>query len=113
MSQLHLHYDTTGDRLSARLEGLGGGTEKRVPQNKVTLRINKDRKVVAAFDIDDFSHFVSYQLLGDLFGEDLIRAVTEFQYEVRAQGRRDKTLELATKQRPSGRRLLEQLLRAA
>ena len=60
---------------------------------------------MAAFDIDDFSHFVSYQLLGDLFGEDLIRAVTEFQYEVRARGRRDNTLELATKQRPSGRRL--------
>lgn len=44
----------------------------RVEQDKVLLCIDRARKQVVSFDVMDFRHFVSYHLLDELFGDEVV-----------------------------------------
>jgi hypothetical protein len=114
MNVLRLSYDRNTGRLQARLdEGEQVNTIEARADDKVTLRIDRDRKLVTGFEIEDFGHFVNYHLLGDLFGDELIPAVARFQDAIWQSNRTRTAVQLSTNPRPSGRRLVEHLLRAA
>jgi len=111
---LRLSYDHNTGRLLARIDDGGQANTIEVrADDKVTLRIDPDRKLVTGFEVDGFSHFVNYHLLGDLFGDELIPVVATFQDAVWQFNRTRTRVEFTANPRPSGRRLVEHLLRAA
>ena len=112
MDVLRLQYDVEADRLKARLEGHQEGETVRVERDKLTLWIDRAHKLVVSFEVDDFRHFVSYHLLGELFGDEVIRGIAAFQSSVLETSRRSRKIDLPTPP-PSGRRAVEELLRAA
>lgn len=109
---LKLSYDNQADRLTARLQGTRATNTVEIRRDKVRLTIDRSDKQVTAFDIEDFSHFVSYHLLGELFGEEVIRGLAAFQSAVTSTSQRTRTLPFAAPP-PSGRRVINELLRAA
>jgi hypothetical protein len=109
---LKLTYDAEANRLAARLPGFRASTTVEVRRDNVLLTIDLSDKRVTAFEIEDFSHFVSYDLLGELFGEEVIRGLAAFQSAVTSSSRRTRTLPF-TSPPASGRRVINELLRVA
>lgn len=112
VSALHLQYDAETDRLRASLQAPAAGQPVRVQQDKVVLRIDRTRKQVVSFEVADFKHFVSYHLLDELFGDEVVREIAAFQSAVVATPRRSRTIQAPAPPR-SSRRVVEELLRAA
>jgi hypothetical protein len=113
MSALHLSYDVETDRLAAQIGRTSSTGAVEVTLDKVTFLIDPAHKLVASFKISDFSHFVSYHLLGELFGDEAIRKIAAFQSSAVAQRQaRQDTIELK-RQPASGRRVIGELLKAA
>lgn len=112
MSALHLQYDAGTDRLRARLQPSAAGETVRVQQDKVVLCIDRTQKQVVSFEVMDFRHFVSYHLLDELFGDEVVRAIAAFQSKVVATSQRSQRIQAPAPPR-SSRRVVEELLRAA
>ena len=112
VSALHLQYDPKTDRLQASLEPSAGSEMVRVQQDKVFLCIDRAKKRVVSFEVTDFRHFVSYHLLDELFGDEVVREIAAFQSAVVATSRRTEKIQVPAPPR-SSRRVVEQLLRAA
>lgn len=112
MSALHLQYDAETDRLRARLQSSTADEMVRVQQDKVVLCIDPIRKRVVSFEVGDFRHFVSYHLLDELFGDDVVREIAAFQSAVVATSQRSQKIEAPAPPR-SSRRVVEELLRVA
>jgi hypothetical protein len=112
VSALHLQYDAEADRLRASLQSPASSETVRVQQDKVVLGIDRTRKQVVSFEVTDFSHFVSYHLLDELFGDEVVREIAAFQSAVVATPQRRQTIQAPAPPR-SSRRVVEELLRAA
>ncbi len=112
VSALHLKYDAATDRLRASLQSSAAGDTVRVQQDKVVLCIDRTRKQVVSFEVMDFRHFVSYHLLDELFGDEVVREIAAFQSAVVATSRRSQMIQAPAPPR-SSRRVVEELLRAA
>lgn len=46
--------------------------ERRVKRDKLVLCIDRARKLVSPFEVVDFKHFVSYHLLDEIFGDQVV-----------------------------------------
>ena len=112
MSALHLQYDAGADRLRASLQPAAAGEAVRVQQDKVALSIDRAHKQVVSFEVMDFRHFVSYHLLDELFGDDVVREIAAFQSAVVATSQRSQMIQAPAPPR-SSRRVVDELLRAA
>lgn len=112
MSALDLRYDAETDRLRATLQPWPGGEAVQVQRDKVVLCIDRAKKRVVSFEVEDFRHFVSYHLLDQLFGDEAVREIAAFQSAVVATPRRRQKIEVPAPPR-SSRRVVEALLRAA
>lgn len=112
MSSLDLQYNAESDRLRATLQPSPGGEIVPVQRDKVTLRIDRIEKRVVSFEVKDFRHFVSYHLLDELFGDEVVREIAAFQSAVAATPRRSQKIRVPALPR-SSRRAVEELLRAA
>ncbi|MGO9078518.1 MAG: hypothetical protein ACLQDY_05695 [Streptosporangiaceae bacterium] len=112
MSALHLSYDTGADRLLGRVQPSPEGEIVQVGQGKLVLHIDRARKLVVAFEISDFRHFVTYHLLDELFGDQVVREIAAFQSAVAANARRTQKINTPAPPR-SSRRVVNELLRAA
>jgi hypothetical protein len=112
VSALHLQYDASTDRLRASLQPSAAGEMVRVRQDKIVLGIDRARKQVVSFEVMDFRHFVSYHLLDELFGDEVVREIAAFQSAVVATSRRSQMIQAPSPPR-SSRRVVEELLRAA
>lgn len=113
MSTLHLSYDVQADRLAAWIGSKSDAAAVEVNLDKVTLLIDEARKLVVSFSIADFSHFVGYHLLGELFGDEVIRRIAAFQSSAVAQRRAGEEKIEFEGQSASGRRMVVELLKAA
>lgn len=112
MSALYLKYDAKADCLRANVGPSLRGETVEVQQGKLVLSIDRIRKLVASFEVADFRHFVSYQLLDELFGDQVVREIAAFQSAVTATS--DWSKEIQVPEPPSSsRRVVEELLRAA
>jgi hypothetical protein len=76
------------------------------------LCIDRVKKRVVSFEVQDFRHFVSYHLLDELFGDEVVREIAAFQSAVAATPRRSKKIQVPAPP-PSSRRVVQELLRAA
>lgn len=112
MSALHLRYDAKDDRMLARLEPASAGDLARVQRDKLVLCIDRTRKLVTSFEVTDFRHFVSYHLLDEIFGDQVVREIAAFQSAVTATSHRSQEVQVPPLPR-SSRRTVEELLRAA
>lgn len=112
MSALHLQYDVEADRLLARLQPAPHGELVQVQRDKLVLCIDRAQKVVSSFVVVDLRHFVSYHLLDEIFGDQVVREIAAFQSAVTATSHRSQEVELPALPR-SSRRTVEELLRAA
>ena len=112
MSELHLHYEAGTDRLRATLQSSAAGETVRVQQDKVLLNIDWTRRQVVSFEVADFRHFVSYHLLDELFGDDVVREIAAFQSAVVATSQRSQSIQVPALPR-SSRRVVEELLKVA
>jgi len=112
VSALDLQYNAEADRLRATLRPWPGGEAVRVQQDKVVLCIDRTNKRVVSFEVRDFRHFVSYHLLDELFGDQVVREIAAFQSAVVATPRRSQKIQVPAPPR-SSRRVVEELLRAA
>jgi hypothetical protein len=112
VSALHLQYDARADRLRARVRPSSESETVRVQQDKVALRIDRTRKLVVSFEVADFRHFVSYHLLDELFGDEVVREIAAFQSKVVATSHRSQEIQVPPLPR-SSRRVVDELLRAA
>jgi hypothetical protein len=112
VSALHLQYDTGADRLRANVQPLSWTETVLVQRDKVVLRIDPTRKLVVSFEVADFRHFVSYHLLDEIFGDDVVREIAAFQSAVAANSRRSRKFEVPEPPR-SSRRVVGELLKAA
>lgn len=112
VSAVDLQYDAGSDRLRASVQSPAVGETVRVQQDKVVLGIDRARKQVVSFEVTDFRHFVSYHLLDELFGDEVVREIAAFQSAVVATPRRRQTIQAPAPPR-SSRRVVEELLRAA
>lgn len=112
MSVLQLRYDSEADRLRATVQPPPEGETVRVQRDKVALWIDRIRKLVVSFEVADFRHFVSYHLLDELFGDEVVREIAAFQSAVTATSRRSQKIQVPPVPR-SSRRVIDELLRAA
>lgn len=112
MSALHLQYDEQNDRLLARLTPASAGDLVRVKQDKITLCIDRNRRVVTSFEVADFRHFVSYSLLDRIFGDQVVRKIAAFQSAATVARQGSQEVQVPAMP-PSSRRVVEELLRAA
>jgi len=112
VSALHLRYDAGADRLLANLRPTSSGELVRVQRDKLVLCIDRTQKLATAFEVADFSHFVSYHLLDEIFGDQVVREIAAFQSSVTATSHRSRQVQVPTLPR-SSRRTVEELLRAA
>ena len=112
VSALHLQYDAVTDRLRASLQSSAAGDTVRIQQDKIVLCIDRTRKRVVSFEVMDFRHFVSYHLLDELFGDEVVREIAAFQSAAVATSQRSQMIQAPAPPR-SSRRVVEELLRAA
>jgi hypothetical protein len=112
LSELHLHYDAGTDRLRATLQSSEAGETVRVQQDKLVLYIDRARKRVVSFEVADFRYFVSYHLLDELFGDEVVREIAAFQSAAVATSRRSQLIQIPAPPRSSSR-VVEELLKAA
>jgi len=88
------------------------GDTVRVRRDKIVLSIDRARKLIVSFEVEDFRHFVSYHLLDELFGDEVVRKIAAFQSAVAATSRRSQQIQVPALPH-SSRRVVEELLRAA
>lgn len=112
MSVLTLQYSADADRLRARVRSWEAGEIVEVRQGKVALDIDRTRKRVVAFEVTDFRHFVSYQLLDQLFGDKVVQKIAAFQSAAIHALKQEDEIQFTTLP-TSNRRTVDQLLRAA
>jgi hypothetical protein len=112
VSVLQLQYEAGADRLRARVQPSPESETVRVEQGKVVLSIDRLNKTVASFEIADFRHFVSYRLLDELFGDEVVREIAAFQSAAAAASRQSQKINVPSPPR-SSRRVVDELLRAA
>lgn len=111
MSALQLKYDANADRLQAsaasgaRRDSSGLAGQGRPVHGPGT-------KAVVSFEVADFKHFVSYYLLDELFGDQVVRQIASFQSAATASLRRSEEIKIP-KLPHSSRRVIKELLRAA
>jgi len=111
VSELRLTYRYGKDLLEAQVDTRGGASTL-VRRDKVTLHIDASRSSVGSFEIDDFSHFVAYHLLAQLFGDEAIRSISSFQARVVGTGR-DVRKTIQFQSPVASRRVVTDLLKAA
>jgi len=112
VSVLTLQYSADADRLQARVRSSEASEVVRVQQDKVALDIDRARKRVVAFEVADFRHFVSYQLLDQLFGDKVVQKIAAFQSAAVRTLKSEDQIQFMTLP-SSNRRTVERLLRAA
>ena len=112
MSELQLTYRHDRDLLRAQVVDASDPEPRVVRRQTVTLRVRESEPEVVSFEVEGFSHFVSYHLLGQLFGDGAIRRISTFQTDA-ARAERDMTRKIPYAQPPGSKRVLRQLLRAA
>jgi hypothetical protein len=112
VSALHLQYDAGADRLRARVQPSSESGIVQVQRDKILLSIDRTQKLVVSFEVADFRHFVSYHLLDELFGDEVVREIAAFQSTVVATSRRSQKIQVPALPR-SNRRVVDELLRAA
>jgi hypothetical protein len=112
VSALDLQYDVNADRLRASVQPMPERETVQVQQGKVVLSIDRAQKQVVSFEVADFRYFVSYHLLDELFGDEVVREITAFQAATAAASNRHHKIKIPAPPR-SSRRVVEELLRAA
>jgi hypothetical protein len=112
VSELKLTYRRGPDRLEAHVSGAGGAASTVVRRDKVTLHIDRSRPAVDSFELADFSHFVAYHLLAQLFGDEAIRKISLFQTDV-VEARRDAQRTIEVEPPVASHRVVNDLLKAA
>jgi hypothetical protein len=112
MAKLELRYDHETGRATAHVQGTDVAGTDSVQLDKITFRINKTKLEIVSFEIDDFRYFVSYPLVGRLFGDEVIRGLSSFQSVVASGGATTKVIDFK-QPTPSARREVQELLRAA
>jgi hypothetical protein len=111
MSALRLKYDVGLDQLEARVGSTSNAGTTVIERGRIIFHIDAAHKSVVAFEIADFSHFVTYHVLGELFGDEVIRKIAAFQSSaVARKGPLQKTIEFTRAPSP---RVIEDLLKAA
>jgi len=111
MSALRLKYDVGLQQLEGRVGSTSDAATTVIEQGKMTFYIDAAHKSVVAFEIADFNHFVSYHVLFELFGDEVIREIAAFQSSaVTQKGPLQKTIEFTRAPSP---RVIEDLLKAA
>jgi hypothetical protein len=112
VSALDLQYDAETDCLRATLQPRSDGDAVRVQRDKVALCIDRTDKRVVSFEVADFRYFVSFHLLDELFGDEVVVEIAAFQSLIFSTSRRSQKIQVPAPPR-SSRRVVEELLRAA
>lgn len=112
MSTLNLQYDAQADRLLAKLKPSSDNETVQAERDDIVLRLDRAQKLVVSFEIADFRYFFSYLLLDQLFGDDVLRDIAQFQSDAVEKSLRSRVIEVRPFPR-SNRRVVNELLRIA
>lgn len=113
MTTLELQYRRSRDSLIASIEGIRSIETVEVRRDRVTLQIDRSRNQLVSFEVADFSHFVSYHLLGQLLGDEAIKKLAAFQSAIAASPKDTRKRVTFAGPPASGQRVVAELLRAA
>lgn len=91
MREIILHYFVDEDRLTARLNDVGGtGKESRSNWSEDLVFVHVGKELVG-FEVHGFRYFTDYAPLYQLFGGDFVSALSELQSEVVGEHRSEET----------------------
>lgn len=107
VSRLRLRYIPETGCVQAGSQSPAADGAARVQEGKVVLCIDPAREQIVSFGIADFRYFVSYHLLGELFGDEALRDIAAFQTAVAAAPERSQTLMLPHPNRRAIKALLK------